>query len=169
MVITNSRYALVGYFITSYRTRAHGINRGYYIAARRYEICLVLNTIREVSYLQATIFYYIKFLQYITTSLAIFRRFPTHSRKMGFSKTCPKTRRTFPNISRAFPKISEDCKGLPKTIRRGFDHTPTNLREQNCHQKLYPRMRNIVLSSAFSTVVLIEETVNESTNIANRT
>ena len=25
MIITNSRYALVGYFITSYRTRAHGI------------------------------------------------------------------------------------------------------------------------------------------------
>ena len=27
MIITNSRYALVGYFITSYPTRAHGINR----------------------------------------------------------------------------------------------------------------------------------------------
>ena len=25
MIITNSRYALVGYFITSYPTRAHGI------------------------------------------------------------------------------------------------------------------------------------------------
>ena len=25
MIITNSRYALVGYFITSYLTRAHGI------------------------------------------------------------------------------------------------------------------------------------------------
>ena len=25
MIITNSRYALIGYFITSYPTRAHGI------------------------------------------------------------------------------------------------------------------------------------------------
>ena len=30
VIITNSRYALVGYFITSYPTRAHGIIVNYY-------------------------------------------------------------------------------------------------------------------------------------------
>ena len=33
MIITNSRYALVGYFITSYLTRAHGIVVIYTMAA----------------------------------------------------------------------------------------------------------------------------------------
>ena len=32
MIITNSRYALVGYFITSYPTRAHGIIVKYSLA-----------------------------------------------------------------------------------------------------------------------------------------
>ena len=32
MIITNSRYALVGYFITSYPTRAHGIIVNYFAA-----------------------------------------------------------------------------------------------------------------------------------------
>ena len=31
MIITNSRYALVGYFITSYPTRAHGIIVNYFL------------------------------------------------------------------------------------------------------------------------------------------
>ena len=33
----------------------------------------------------------------------------------------------FSNISEHFPKITEDCRGRPKKIRRCFDHTPINL------------------------------------------
>ena len=37
VIITNSRYALVGYFITSYPTRAHGIIRDFKIPRRLLE------------------------------------------------------------------------------------------------------------------------------------
>ena len=51
-------------------------------------------------------FYYIKYSQYLTTFVAIFRRFPTTFRK------CPKifklvqAKRTFPNISGHLPRIT---------------------------------------------------------------
>ena len=44
MIITNSRYALVGYFITSYRTRAHGIIVIYCPCIE----CIVLFVVTEV-------------------------------------------------------------------------------------------------------------------------
>ena len=42
MIITNSRYALVGYFITSYPTRAHGIIVKYTMMAKGWTIRKVM-------------------------------------------------------------------------------------------------------------------------------
>ena len=42
MIITNSRYALVSYFITSYPTRAHGIIVNYYEGQVNHITCITL-------------------------------------------------------------------------------------------------------------------------------
>ena len=104
MIITNSRYALVGYFITSYPTRAHGI----------IVICS---------------FYYINIL--VTAFLMIFRRFPTTSRRFPKIFQRPDERsRTFPRISedaRRLPKPFEEDPKMFRCYTNAFKH---NLRDK---------------------------------------
>ena len=53
MIITNSRYALVGYFITSYPTRGHGIiviyfQTSYDISEKRENVAILQTTSTEL-------------------------------------------------------------------------------------------------------------------------
>jgi len=69
---------------------------------------ITLNTRRGIPYLQKTMYYFVHYKDLLTTTfMKIFRRFPT----------------TFPR----FLKITEDCRGLSRKIRKCFDHTTTNL------------------------------------------
>jgi hypothetical protein len=66
-----------------------------------------LNTRKEIPYLQATMYYFVYYINILLTTFStIFRRFPTTFRR--FSKSCPKATRTFPNIFRKIPKVTED-------------------------------------------------------------
>ena len=113
MITTNSRYAIVGYFITSYPTRAHGI----------IVICS---------------FYYINGL--MTAFLMIFRRFPTTFRRFPKNfQNCSEGQKSVPEHFSEnfwkFPKIPEDSRRLSRRTRRCFDDTPTNL-STNLRDKL---------------------------------
>ena len=123
------------------------INRGYYMAARRYEIYLrVLKNITRVSAANEwnnfqhekknfvspsdhVIFFLLykmwRFSEDFRPFSEDFRRFSKIGQNAG--RTFPNIFRRFPDISRRLPKITEDCRRRPKKIRRCFDHTPTNL------------------------------------------
>ena len=73
-----------------------------------------------------------KYSQYITTFVAILRRFPITFRRFpkisqNWSEGQTNVSEHFPKISGYFPNIIEDFRKRPKEIRRCFDHTSTNL------------------------------------------
>ena len=99
------------------------------MAARRYEIYLrVLKNIfqhEKKNFVFPSDHVIFCLLYRIWRSSEDFRPFSEDFRR--FSKTGQNAGRTFPNISGHFPMITEDCRRRPKKIRRGVDHTPTNL------------------------------------------
>ena len=145
------------YHNLSYQCGIHGIMafslkylttyRGYYMAARRYEIYLrVLKNISRVSAANEwnifqhekknfvspsdhVIFFLLykmwRFSEDFRLFSEDFRRFSKIGQNGG--RTFPNIFRLFPDIFRRLPKITEDCRRRPKTIRRCFDHTSTNL------------------------------------------
>ena len=74
------------------------------------------------------VFCYIEFSQYITTFLAIFRRFSNTFRRFPkILQTLSEGQTNESEHFRTFSKMTEDDRRLPKKIRICFDHTPTNL------------------------------------------
>ena len=77
------------------------------MATRRYEI--YLRVLKNISQVNAFLFYYTKHSEYITTFVAIFRSFPNFVRRSD----------------ERFRTFSEVCRRRPKKIRRCFDNSAT--------------------------------------------